>query len=76
MQDLKYGKISFENRPDLSDSSEPCFVIRAQDAFAVGILKAYYTFFAAGKEAKSAVTTQLRQAIDNFIAWPTRKIPD
>jgi hypothetical protein len=70
MIDLKYGKINVPGAPE----NEPCIVLRAQDAFSVGVLKTYYMFASCGGQSIHAEI--IRKTIDAFIAWPKKKVPD
>ncbi len=57
MIDLKYGKIDIPGAPD----NEPCIVIRAQDCYALGILRLYHAFVHGGIHARL-----LRKTIEAF----------
>lgn len=63
----KYGPIHIDSAPD----DEPCFLIRAQDSFAVGFLKLYF-MFRSGTDDGECV--RLKSTIDKFIKWPKRKV--
>ena len=63
----KYGQIHVVGIPD----NEPCFLIRAQDSFAVGFLK-LYAMFRSGIDDAECV--RLRTTIENFTKWPKRKV--
>lgn len=68
MTEDKYGQIHIEGVPD----DEPCFLIRAQDAYAVGFLKLYYMFRSSVDDAECV---RLRNTIEKFMKWPKRKVP-
>ncbi len=68
MFDSKYGKIDIPGTPE----NEPCIVLRAQDVFAVGVLKIYYMMASHKNDVHLQV---IKNTIDKFIAWPKRKIP-
>lgn len=67
MVEDKYGEVHVEGIPD----DEPCFIIRAQDSFAVGFLKLYYMFRSGTDDAECV---RLKNTIDKFIKWPKRKV--
>lgn len=70
MFDKKYGYIDVPGAP----KDEPCIVLRAQDAFAVAALKAYY--MAASGACEQTHLNLIQETVSRFIAWPIKKIPD
>jgi hypothetical protein len=70
MIDLKYGQVQAPG----ADEKEPCFVLRAQDVFALGTLRHY-----AQQIEGTTNPAHLRaviESINRFEAWQTRKVPD
>ena len=70
MFDQKYGQIYVPGTP----KNEPCILFRAQDAFSVAVLK-FYEMLCSGT-CDALHLTVLRHQIEQFIAWPVKKIPD
>jgi len=69
MIDYKYGKIDIDGTPE----DEPCFVLRAQDCFAVGILKMYLLFAGHMPGIHGSI---IKHNIELFENWKHKKLPD
>lgn len=72
--DLKYGKVTLENRPDHSDDM-PCFVFLAQDDLALRHIKNYASDVLAATGNQDAYDL-IMQAIGKFEKWTFKKMPD
>ena len=68
--DNKYGKLEVKGIPE----REPIFILRAQDAFAVHILKTYRGLRESAGDRGGVES--LNVTIDVFLAWQTKKLPD
>jgi len=69
MIDNKYGRIFVDG----CEKDEPCFVLRAQDCFAVPVLKLYLLMI---EHLPGFNAASVQQSIEKFEAWPVKKIPD
>ena len=74
MIDNKYGQVSLEFKPD-APADEPCFVFRAQDEFAVEVLR-YYADLVFEKTGNLKMDKDINKQADAFDAWPVKKTPD
>ena len=72
--DLKYGKVTLENKQIPDD--EPVFVLRAQDKLAVVALVAYLEAAHVQSNMNAGALDSLFQTLSNFRNWPNRKLPD
>jgi len=69
-RDLKYGDVDIKGVPE----NEPIFILRAQDAFAIHVLKVYR-----GLRESSGDTDgerSVNHSIDAFKSWMFKKVPD
>jgi hypothetical protein len=69
--DSKYGEVTFQENFVLSESTEPVFVIRAQDELALQIIRDYRFAYrdAYGNDADSAFEESLERVYDVFEEW-------
>lgn len=69
--DGKYGEVTLQENFALSESTEPVFVIRAQDALALQIIRDYRFAFedAYGADANPNFTESLERVYDAFEEW-------
>lgn len=69
--DSKYGEVTLQEDFELSESAEPVFVIRAQDALALQILRDYRFAYADayGDEADGDFTERLERVYEIFEEW-------
>ena len=74
MIDGKYGKVTLEKKPDVPDA-EPCFVMRAQDKVAPGVVKFYASQYLRATGDEKGYKSILEQA-ELMEKWPTKKLPD
>ena len=69
-RDTKYKDVNVMGIPE----DEPIFVLRAQDVFAVVVLKFYQGLRDSSGDAGGV--NDLDYTISEFIHWHTKKIPD
>jgi hypothetical protein len=69
--DGKYGEVTLQENFDLSESTEPVFVVRAQDALALQIIRDYrYAYTDAyGEDADEVFTDSLERVYEVFEEW-------
>jgi hypothetical protein len=69
--DGKYGEVTLQENFQLSESSEPVFVIRAQDALALQMIRDYrYAYTDAyGENDNKDFTDSLERVYDVFEEW-------
>lgn len=72
MIDKKYGRVTLENRMELTGSDEPCFVFRAQDKYAETAIRFYATLVAAG-DRSTEFARRIMETADRFAEWPVEK---
>jgi len=69
--DAKYGEVTLQENFDLSESSEPVFIVRAQDALALQIIRDYrYAYTDAyGEDSDSNFVDSLERVYEVFEEW-------
>jgi hypothetical protein len=69
--DGKYGEVTLQENFELSESTEPVFVIRAQDALALQSIRDYrYAFTDAyGEDSNKEFTESLERVYEVFEEW-------
>jgi hypothetical protein len=68
--DGKYGEVTLQENFDLSESNEPVFVIRAQDALALQTIRDYrFAYEDAYGTDDGAFTDSLERVYDVFEEW-------
>lgn len=69
--DKKYGIVNLEGRVP---TDEPVFVLRAQDAFALYLLRTYADLRASSGDNDGF--HDMQSVIADFEDWPVKKLPD
>ena len=66
----KYGEVTLQENSDLSESSEPVFIVRAQDALALQIVRDYrYAYTDAYGEDNQSLVEDLERTYEVFEEW-------
>lgn len=69
--DGKYGEVTLQENFDLSESTEPVFVLRAQDELALQTIRDYRFAYedAYGEDGDPNMKDQLERVYDVFEEW-------
>jgi hypothetical protein len=66
----KYGEVTLQENSDLSESSEPVFIIRAQDALALQMIRDYrYAYTDYYGEENPSLVEDLERTYEVFDEW-------
>jgi hypothetical protein len=69
--DLKYGEVTLQENSELSESTEPVFVLRASDELALQILRDYRFSYtdAYGEDDNADFVASLERCYEIFEEW-------